>query len=420
MESKTLQILYVNESFDEAMSAEYPTHRKFLSKSFSDFLEGNDGWTISEMIQHEISVVIKGRAEEDLDKYRKLPPLKYGLPANTDADRGFVFVIFQKYQEKLHGSGQFDTDDVVLSAVGQLNTPIWRRRRKQEGYDSVFVDETHLFNMNELHVFHFLTKVEGPYPIVYSVDRSQALGDRAWADNTIADAITPNGEQFRQTDKTIVKAIFRSSPDIINLAFSVTSSGATLFTNFDDPLQMAASAFTAEEERNSMPPVYLSCPNDEAMIEAAFERADKMVDEMGVSKGEILIVSFDEEIFKELRAFSEQKNKPVEVIHRRGDIEVKDRAKEAGRFVLGHVDYVGGLEFAGAMLIGVDKGRVPPTRGGDHNESQNFLSYASHNRLYVAITRAKYRIEILGVEARGPSTLLQSALTAGVLDSQRF
>ena len=84
--------------------------------------------------------------------------------------------------------------------------------------------------------------------------------------------------------------------------------------------------------------------------------------------------------------------------------------------MLGHVDYVGGLEFTGAILIGVDKGRVPPARGGGHNESQNYLSYASHNRLYVAITRAKYRVEILGVEVRGPSTLLQSALMAGALE----
>ena len=32
MESKALQTIYVNEAFEEAMSNEYPTHKRFLSR----------------------------------------------------------------------------------------------------------------------------------------------------------------------------------------------------------------------------------------------------------------------------------------------------------------------------------------------------------------------------------------------------
>jgi hypothetical protein len=418
MDSKELQQLYINESLEEAFEVDFGTHKRFLSNNFRNFLEQEDNWSIAEMLQHEISVVIKGRAEEELEKYRKLPIIKYGLPIENDSDRGFVFVIFQRYQEKLRTAAQFDTDDVVLSAVGQLNTPIWRRRRVTEGYDATFVDETHHFNMNELSVFHHLTKLEGPYPIAYSVDRAQALGDRGWGGGTIASALTPSDEHAEiNEDRTVVRSVFRCSPDIVNLAFAVTSSGATLFTNFDDPMQMAASTFTEAEERKSEAPRYISCPNDDAMVEAAFARAELMVDQMEVTRGEIVIITFNKDLLNRLCEFMAIHNKPAEIVKRRGDLEVTARAKKAGRFVIGHVDYVGGLEFAGAVLVGVDDGRLPPSKEEDREESKNFLAYASHNRLYVAVTRAKYRVEILGVDSRGPSRLLHAAFHSGVLQN---
>ena len=419
MDSKELQLLLVNESVEEAFQQDFQTHKRFLSSSFREFLETEDNWSISEMMQHEISVVIKGRANEAFEKYKNLPSLKYGLPVKSESDRGLVFIIFQKYQDKLKAAAQFDTDDVVLSAVGQLNTPIWRRRRATEGYDAVFVDETHLFNMNELSMFHYLTRQEGSYPIVYSVDRSQALGDRGWGSGTIASAISSSTSPTKGREERIrVLSVFRCSRDIVNLAFSVTSSGATLFTNFDDPMQLAASAFTEREERKCVEPKYFSYPNDEAMVEAAFVRAESMVDEMNVSKAEVLIAAFNKDVLGKLRDLAGVRNKPVEIVTRRGDVEVTKRAKKAGRLVIGHADYVGGLEFAGAVLVGVDNGRVPPSKEESREESKNFLSYTSHNRLYVAITRAKYRIEILGVDSYGPSKLLQAAFQTGALQRE--
>lgn len=81
-------------------------------------------------------------------------------------------------------------------------------------------------------------------------------------------------------------------------------------------------------------------------------------------------------------------------------------------------EYIGGLEFEGVVLIGVDEGRVPPSRTLDSPDSANFLNYAAHNRLYVAITRARYRVVILTVRERGPSPLLRGALDSGVLLSE--
>lgn len=413
-ESKMVQALYAREAVDDARKNELESHRPFLSLDFIKFFSEADAWLVADMLQHEISVQIKGRADQNLEKYQKLRRLKVGLPVNTDGDRAFVYLMYERYQRELIAANQFDTDDVVLSAISQLSTPIWRRRRVREGFDSIFIDETHLFNVNELSVFHRLTRNEHSQPIAYSVDRSQALGDRGWTDEAFVLAFDPES-MVGEVDPTKVKSIFRCSPDIVNLAFSVTSSGATLFTNFHNPLTSAISAFTAEDERRTARPILIQYPSDDAMLAAAFARADAMAKEMDVSKADVVIIAFGNEIFTAMQGLVRTEHKPVEIVKSRGDQETVNKARAAGRFVLTAPEFVGGLEFAGAILVGVDSGRVPPRGGDAYEDSQNFLSYASHQRVYVALTRARFRVEILGTKARGLSPLLSSAVAADLL-----
>ena len=415
-ESKQAQLLYTLEALQESIRNELPTHRTFMSSGLLNYLEKEDEWVVAEMLQHEISVIIKGRAEEDEAKYRKLHRLKYGLPIDNEGDRVFVFLIFRNYRKRLESAGQFDTDDIVLSALGQLNTPIWRRRRAREGFDSIFIDETHLFNLNELSVFHRITKSEQLFPIVYSADVSQSLGDRGWNDETFDIAMGLSAEQASGLKPTIFKSIFRCSPDIVSLAFSVTSSGATLFTNFQDPVAAANSTFTYEEENKCARPVYWMCPTDEQMFKKTFSRAEEIASEIGCAKADIAIIVFGDALFAELEKLAKIMNKPLEIIKHRGDFEVVKRARQSGRFILSTPDYVGGLEFSAVILVGIDKGRVPPRPTESLAESQNFLSYASHQRLYVAITRARFRVEVLGLETRGPSSLLACALANKLID----
>lgn len=418
-ESKQAQLLYTLEALDEAINDHLPTHRSLMSNGFVKFLEEEDRWVIAEMLQHEVSVKIKGRADEDETKYRKLPRLTYGLPVENDGDKVFAFLAFKGYRHRLEKSGQFDTDDIVLSALGQLNTPIWRRRRLREGFDSIYIDETHLFNLNELSIFHKLSKSESFFPIVYSADVSQSLGDRGWDDETFDVAMGTKAGSSPDNKATVFSSIFRCSPDIVSLAFSVTSSGATLFTNFHDPVAAASSAFTFEEEKKCQLPIYWSHSTDDQMIRKAFTRADELASELKCSKADIAIVAFSENLFIESEKLAREQNKPVETIKHRGDHDIVKRAKQSGRFVLSMADFVGGLEFAAVILIGIDKDRVPPRPSEFQSESANFLSYASHQRLYVAITRARYRVEAMGLETRGESTLLASAFASGLIERRR-
>lgn len=412
-DAKQLQFLYVEQAFNAAMK-EWSTYEKFASEAFKDLIQNDDQTHIIQMLQHEIAVVIKGRAAEDFDAYKALPKMKYALPTHNEGDRSFVWRVFMLYRDELVSGGQFDTDDVMLSAIGQLATPIWRRRRAREGYDYILIDETHLFNMNELSVFHHLTKREDVVSIAFAIDRSQSVGDRGWDATTDMETLVPALDQRAAAKKIKVQSVFRSSPEIVGLAFSVTSAGASLFTNFEDPLALANSSLSFEEERMCAAPIYREYVNDDSMIEAAFERADAMIGEMGSTRGNLAIVAFSDELFQRLIDKANKENKPCEILKERGSIEVVRSAQKSARYVLSMPDYVGGLEFDAVVLLGVDDGRVPPS-DARLAQTKAFLNYSAHNRLYVAITRARYRVEILGVRDRGPSPILSTALASGAL-----
>lgn len=414
-DAKQLQLMYVDEALQQVRN-EFASYTRFMSPEFKAYMEGEEDEFKIPLIQHEISVVIKGRAKENLDTYKRISPIPSALPVTSEGDKAFVWRVYERYREQLVAGGQFDTDDVVLSALSQLSTPIWRRRRTRDGFDAIFVDETHLFNMNELSVFHHLTRSEKLFPIAFAVDRSQAIGDRGWADDIDVTSLMPSSEDRSSSTTINVKGIFRCSPDIVNLAFSITSSGASLFTNFQDPMALAHSNMTFEEEKKAKRPCYLDYSTDEAMLDATLLVAEEMRVSVGGTKGDVAIVVFDESLFHEIEKKSIEENRPVEILKNRGDPDVVRRAKSAGRFVLSLPDFVGGLEFDGVVLVGVDDGRVPPLPVTQYSQSKAYLTFAAHNKLYVAVTRARYQIAFLGVQARGPSAILKSALDAGALE----
>jgi hypothetical protein len=288
------------------------------------------------------------------------------------------------------------------------DTPIWRRRRARDGYDFIAIDETHLFNINELHVFHHFTKDTGALPITFTVDQAQGVGDRGWND------ISAFSELFGHTlhdgeNNTVVTAVFRNSPQIREFCQSVLASGAMLFTNFENTLTDSQSVFTVEDERKSKPVEYGEFPDDLTMIEGAFAKAEELMSKTGSNRSQVLVTSLCDDVLKALREYAQNNNKPVTYLERRGDFVRVKQAEKAGHLVLGHADFVGGLEFNVVVIVGVDKGRVPHEGETVDSNSRSFASYSAHNRLYVASSRARYALSVLGVKSRGPSVLLDGA-----------
>lgn len=413
-DSKVLQRLYLEETLDELMKEEFDSFKSFCSDIFLEFIEKVHKEELLEMLQQEIAVTIKGRAAEDIDKYKTLPRLKYSIPVAEEGDLNFIYLIYQRYQDKLGATGQFDSDDIILSALGRFNTPIWRRRRKSEGYDMIFIDETHLFNFNELSIFHHLQKQSKISNIVFAIDKSQAIGDRGLSDEMLFESL--NFNHLEENLNSNLKTVFRSSPNIVNLAFNILSSGATLFTNFENPLQKVEFSFTEEQERKSKSSKYYLKENDETLVIEGINMAEKLRKELDCPRSKILIVSTTPLLLQKIENHAKKKNKGYELLKQRGDMEVVKHAEKSNRFVIAGIDYVGGLEFDGVVIIGVDKGRVPPIFSTESCESYHFINYSWHNRLYVATTRAKYAVVLYGSKVRGVSPLLKGAIENNVIE----
>ena len=401
-ESKDLQFKFLEDVYGQCMKNDFPSYKDKCSEEYIQFIENSDKNYVIGKLVSEISISIKGRASQNLDTYKILPRLQDSIPMVTEYDKLFTFLIYEKYQQTLEELGYFDNDDISLSSHAQLETPIWRRRRSELGYDVVVIDETHLFSYNELSIFHLLTKDEKNSQIIYAVDKSQAVGDRGVTKEVLQDHV-----QIHDDVNVKYNTIFRSSPQIIELAFSILSSGAELFLNFENPLDKILPSFNIQEEKKSQKPVYKLVPSDEEMIESVFSEVDRLSEKLSCTRNNILITCTDRELQEKLIKYAQNANKPIETLVRRGDYKTIMDAEKHNRYVVGYIDYVGGLEFCAVVIVGVDKGRVPPISSLENKIYQN---YEWHNRMYVAITRAKYAVVLIGNKTRTVSNLLQKAI----------
>ena len=411
-EAKLYQRLMIEDALSVVMDAKYKTYKPLLSKSLNQILSNyeNNGALVL-MLQHEFSVQIKGRTDCSIEEYRNLPPIKNALPVETEKDKDFIFHIFLKYQEMLSDTHAYDNDDITVEALTQWNAPIWRRQRSEKGFDYIFVDEMHLFNLNEQYAFHYLTKSneQKDIPICFALDYSQAIGDRGdvqqdYIEKTFCNASISN-----------YKTVFRSSQQITDFCAAISASGALVFqSDYRNPYNTPASGFTQQEESLCSIPKLFMYDDDDKMIESLKLHIDECKRDLQCKNHEIALISFDPLLLSEpcvtkLRSIIV---KPISVINK---LTVEKTNKQEDPIILADPYSVNGLEYSCVILIGVDEGRVPQTKDtGDI--SQNYIKYSAFNQLYLTSSRAKYRLIVLGNKLHGVSSCLKYALETNCIE----
>lgn len=406
-EAKQYQLLLIQDAYSKMCGAVFNTYKYIMSEDAVAFYENEEENKIILMLQHEFSIRIKGMAEGDLERYKKLDSQKNGIPLVNDADKEYVYSIFKEYQQSLETQSVYDTDDIILEALARLNAPLWRRARVKEGIDYLLVDEMHLFNLNEQQVFHFLTKdgEQKKIPICFALDYGQVVGERGnikenYIENTLAE-----GQTLRQEFSTV----FRSSQQIAELCASITASGALLFDGFINPYKYCESSFTAREEEMCEIPQLLMYKNDTEMKESLEKHIKKYVNKYKCQPCEIALVFFDEEML--LKNYTQFIGKySVNYINGRKNSQF---GTDPSKVICTLPEYINGLEFKCVILVAVDEGRVP--QNGLCDISSSFLKYSALNKLYLSCSRAQYSVLILGNKLRGISSCLQHSLAKGAL-----
>lgn len=351
------------------------------------------------MLQHEFSIQIKGRTNGSIESYYDLKAIKNGLPCKTKKDKELIFCLYSNYQKELNTMASFDVDDVSLEALSRLNAPIWRRERARSGFQYIFVDEMHLFNLNEQSIFHYLTRdlSQKSIPICFALDYSQAIGDRGNVNlDYVEKAFGTNVERKNY------KTVFRNSPQIAEFCSAIASSGTLMFQeSFLNPYLKTQSSFTGDDEAKCKKPTLYMYSNDEEMIKSINQHITSIKKDLQCQPSDIAVIAFNdivnEEGVKKLNALT---GKQFTLIN---------NSNNKKSYLLTSPYDINGLEFDAVILCGVDEGRVPQTCGVS-DISQHFMKYSAFNMLYLSASRAKYRLIILGSRLKGRSSCLEYSI----------
>lgn len=409
-DAKSYQMMLIGNVIDKAQeSCKIRTYRPLISPELKTVFDSEKTSlnALYSMLQHEFSIQIKGRTDGTIDTYYDIPSIPNGLPCRGKKDKELIFSLFCDYQEELQSVGSFDVDDVTMEALSHLNAPVWRRERSTQGYDYIFVDEMHLFNINEQSVFHYLTKnlSQKTVPICFALDYSQAIGDRGDVHSDYIERAF--GIAVRQKYNTV----FRNSPQIADFCASIAASGTLMFQeNFSNPYIEAQSSFTQIEEQKSTKPILYLYSDDITMIGSIGDHIGKIMKELQCKASDVAVISFDNSLLS--KDGKENLEKILEKKFVLLDSSQKISDKEC---ILASPYAINGLEFKAVILVGVDEGRLPQTMGTS-DISHHFIKYLAYNLLYLASSRAKYRLIILGNKLKGCSSCLEHSIESKRVD----
>lgn len=355
----------------------------------------------ADLLVDEISVAIKGQGMTTASDPRRYVESEKRLSRlhgiMRPAERDLIWETFVRYQEDIASEhGLLDADDLALSLLGRLKTPLWELRRPQEGYDLVFIDEAQLFNENEKRIFPLIAKRRAYVPLAIALDQAQQIR-----------SLTSAGLGALGVDDVrseTLQSVHRCSGDILKLAFYIIQHTTDLFgADFPDFTRETTSRKTGEDP---VPRVVRS--TTESSAEAAARVAREL--RQG-NRRQIAVVCFAARYWNSLRDELSRGKEAICILEGRGE-ELPVRRQPL--IVLACPDAIGGQEFDAVVCVGLEQGVVPLVVH-DNEILSSALEQQALREIYLAFTRA--RAELVVVVGRGatPNRILQAAIAQRLL-----
>lgn len=356
------------------------------------------------LIMSEISVAIKGQGlSRERRKYvQSARPLSRFHGAMTEKEREFVFTVFEAYHAEVFENLEvLDSDDLAISLLGRLRTPIWDLRRRQQGYDYIFVDETQLFNENERRVIPLLSNaLQRHVPVVLALDEAQSiygLGSAGFA------ALGIEG----MTSESL-GSIHRSVKSVIELAFFVIQRSTDLFgADFPDFTNIADKIESDRHPLAAKPRIEQAPDQQQSFGKFILKRVREL---RRANIRQISIIVHADQYWDSVLDELSKSDLPLQVVLTRGQKLPLDQPLVA----LTRPAYVGGQEFDAVILVGLEQGVVPP-RMGDSEALSTAVEQQVLREMYVSITRARYQVVVALSQGAAPNAVLLDAVRHGVL-----
>lgn len=407
MQTKLYQKAIVKDGVCKTL-AEYSGRHNIKKKSaILDKIQGDNNLLdiLSNLICNEISIGIKGHGlSGNKQKYVHAErPLTRFHGVLSEFERQFVYDVFEKYHKIIFEENAIlDSDDIALTLLANLRSPLWDIKRKTKGFDFIFVDETQLFNQNERQIFKFLSKRVDYVPIVLALDEAQELRGTAVA------GFGALGISDLQ-DETLPE-VYRCTPSILKLAFYTISRSVDLFgANFPNFTKNTTTLVNEKHPSARFPQFVCAQKNlPDAIMDEIIHLRKMNIRKIGI------VVHSDRYWANIVAKFSNQKSLPVFILQKRGE----DLASSQGPIIcISKPEYIGGQEFDAILCIGLEYGVIPPIVE-DHAGLQEALEQQALREMYLAFTRAKYQLIILNSPGTSPSRIVQQAIDNHLIEKR--
>lgn len=405
-ETKLFQLYAVKDCLEEVFEDTRfdPCELPFLYQVFKnkDLID-----LFASLVSSEIGIAIKGHNLIENKKYyidseQKLSRLHGVL---TRSEREIIFTVFQKYHKKVFEEMELlDSDDLAISFLGSLKTPLWQMKRKREGFDFVFIDETQLFNENERRIFSMLTKGDKNYvPIALALDESQEIN------GSTSSGFGRLGIESIADEN--LYTVYRSTKNILELAFHIIQHTTDLFgTEFPDFTDKTVS-IVPEDHKLAVKPRLVTLDQDKTLTKSILKTISSIRKH---NCRQIAVVVHAERYWKEIEDGLKSERKDLVILTRRGEKINHD----APITVLARPESVGGQEFDAVIAVGLEQGLVPPTVDDHHGGLLVAFEQKALREMYLCFTRARYQLVIVNNFSSTPSALLRSAIAANLIDIQ--
>lgn len=359
---------------------------------------------VAKMIMSEISIGIKGNnLETDRKRYVESSKSLSRFHAALDiSERSLVYSVFERYQQLIFENLEvLDSDDVALSLLGRLRTPIWELKRKTLGYDYIFIDETQLFNENERRVLPYISNGASKHvPIVLALDEAQDLFGNSQSAAGLATLGIVNIANESLT------SIHRSTRAIIRLAFFVIQRSTDLFGPDFPDFTSAADSMNPTENPLAMHPCILEANQESRNIGKYTLKQIRALRSENIRQ--IAVIVHAEAYWEIVLSELNNSDLPLQILEERGI----DLPAESPVVAVSRPEHCGGQEFDAVLLVGLEQGHAPQS-----SLASVALSAAIEQQMirevYLAVTRARYRVYFILAAGALPNGLISDALAAG-------
>lgn len=401
-EGKQMQHEVVESLLDEFCESEWRLYRDRTSepvrRAFSDAFEQEAAKRrLSEALVDEFACVIGAERGLTKEAYLSMDRASWMMQL-CQPGREIAFLLYQRFRRVMHDELRvLSMFDLVNDFLQYLDSNTWDLLRSENGYDTVLVDEFHLFNKQEGLTFRYLLRTTDETRVLLALDPRQNPTNTfaSWAGasgSRVSDAL---GGDVRDHN---LDQVFRYTKQIDDVVRALEDQWYfDLGSDWDIPPRVA--------NNEGKVPTGEVCPT----LKSSIARGIKIA-RAGVGAGQsvaLVLLGANSYAVANQEITGNARRKAVFIESRDDTAAVESWGR---RFVVGQPEYLAGLQFDHVIIADASENRI------DRGDERWVVRRKVWSSLYLAMTRAKSELTLLASEdEQGFLSLLGPAINAGLI-----